>query len=758
VPGAWGPNGAGLLPAGRPGQLTLTPVHVAAPIGSDVVLLSGLVGPSGYYSTGDQIEWAMAQGSVGQFFQVGGTGLSFLDQLFNRRPNLVSGGHAVSRSSRRSEVITRGTPNPLDDVWTQPGQSWVSVVSSVEGTSHVSVTAPGATGWDRVVQTATIHWIDAQWTLPPPAIVRGAAPHRLETVVTRSTNQSPLTGWIVRYEVVGGAAATFARGSTSIEAIADAEGRAAAQIVPQGEQGGTTQVRVQIVRPPQAADESPLVLGEGFTTVTWSAPGLAVRVSGPDSAASGDTVKYRVEVSNTGDVEATNVTLSHALPANLTLVSSNPSAQAFGDRVQWRLGNLAGRAVRVVEVECRAEAPGDARYCVTASSGEGLTAEQCTTTRITAAARVAAPALFIRMEGPTSVEQGGEAHFRVEITNRSDRPLSNVQMVDRFDAGLEHSEGQASPISQPLGELAAGETRRVGLTFKVTRQGRLCHTIEVSADDTEKASATACIAASAPRPVARPEMTLRFTTPTERRTDQLAELRAEVTNAGNVPLTGVTVAIEYDAAMRAHRATGGFAQEGRSLVWSIERLEPRQTQSFQLNCRCEAAKKEAVVRAVAQSAEGASDQKQAILEILAAEPDAESSTDGNEVEPSGRLEVTIAETADPLRVGDKTTYLIVVKNDRTVADRDVAITYVVPDGMKFERLIGGPVGVASVARDGRTFELRRVAEMRPGETLEPLRVEVTAERAGKFRFRVEVSSQRSPEPIPVEEETTVFVE
>jgi uncharacterized repeat protein (TIGR01451 family) len=650
----------------------------------------------------------------------------------------------------------------LDDVQTLPGQSWISVISSVEGTSHVSVSAPGAKGWDRVVQTATIHWIDAQWILPAPAVVRGAAPHQLETTVTRSTNQSPLAGWIVRYEVIGGAASTMGRGGgSSVEAVVDAEGRAAAQIVPQGGQGGTTQVRVQIVRPPQAADESPLVLGEGYTTVTWSAPGLAVRVSGPDSAAVGETVRYRIEVSNTGDAAAANVTLTHTLPPGLAFVSSSPNAQAFGARVQWRLGDLEGRAARVVDIECRAESPGDARYCASATGGDGLTAQECVTTRITppvAATQVAAPALFIRMEGPTTVEEGGEAHFQVEITNRGDRPLTNVQMVDRFDAGLEHNGGQANPISQSLGELAAGETRQIGLTFRVNRQGRLCHTLEVTADGVEKASATACIVATAPRPVARPELTLRFTTPTERRTDQLAELKAEVTNAGNVPLTGVAVAIEYDEAMRAHRASGGFTQGDSSLVWSIDRLEAGQSQSFQLNCLCETAKRGAIVRAVAQSAEGAGDQKEATLDILAAEPIVEPPPDGAEVEPRGQLELTLADSADPMRVGEKTTYLIVVKNDRAVGDRDVAITYEVPDGMKFVRLVGGPVGVASVGRDGRTFELRRVAEMRAGETLDPLRVEVTAERAGKFRFRVSVSSQRSPDPISVEEETTVFVE
>ena len=92
---------------------------------------------------------------------------------------------------------------------------------------------------------------------------------------------------------------------------------------------------------------------------------------------------------------------------------------------------------------------------------------------------------------------GQTANYQVTVTNRGDRRLVDVLLVDRFDAGLQHREG-TSPIEWPLEALEPGQSHQVGLSFLIVAPGRHCHTLEATADGTRPARTTACVTAQAP--------------------------------------------------------------------------------------------------------------------------------------------------------------------------------------------------------------------------------------------------------------------
>ena len=95
------------------------------------------------------------------------------------------------------------------------GEAWVSVTSASEGTSRVTAYAPSVGNWQFRQASATIFWVDAQWIFPPSAVVEPGRPHVLTTIVIRRTDGSPLAGWIVRYEVAGGASLGYEGGNLS---------------------------------------------------------------------------------------------------------------------------------------------------------------------------------------------------------------------------------------------------------------------------------------------------------------------------------------------------------------------------------------------------------------------------------------------------------------------------------------------------------------------------------------------------------------
>ena len=178
--------------------------------------------------------------------------------------------------------LDRGTPEPTDDVQILKGDAWITVTSATEGASHVTAFTPAISDWNLRRAIATIFWVDAQWALPPSAVVDGGRPHVLTTTVSRRTDGAPLAGWLVRYDVGGGASLGY-EGGNVVEVPTDAAGRASAEVSPANAGGGTTTVSITIIRPPQAGtDSSPrLEIGRGAASITWT-----TGISAPPAGAS----------------------------------------------------------------------------------------------------------------------------------------------------------------------------------------------------------------------------------------------------------------------------------------------------------------------------------------------------------------------------------------------------------------------------------------------------------------------------------------
>ncbi len=190
--------------------ISVSPSQVIAPVGSEVVMIASVCGSEGFMLTRQRVEWMLGGDGPGQFMSPGQRHPFEVLNWMHGLPKKIDNRLVINTTLASPMTLDRGTPTPTDDVLVQDGQAWVSVTSPTEGTSHVTVFAPEIPGWDRRQQTATIYWVDAQWRFPPPAITPVGSRHGLSTVVTRQSDNSPLPGWMVRYEIVSGPDAGFA--------------------------------------------------------------------------------------------------------------------------------------------------------------------------------------------------------------------------------------------------------------------------------------------------------------------------------------------------------------------------------------------------------------------------------------------------------------------------------------------------------------------------------------------------------------------
>ncbi|HEY6563921.1 MAG TPA: hypothetical protein VIY86_05460, partial [Pirellulaceae bacterium] len=273
-------EGASTDTDGHVGRLQIYPRRLVAPVGKEIILQAGICGDDGYLITRQPIEWTVAPDSVGSIVEVDQVNKPLWRAVLRKAPRKINGQYALGLTSSRDQTLPRGTPDPNDDLYIAEGQTWVSLTSSSEGATQVTAVASTTAGWESRRDTATIHWVDGQWELPPP-VVGGANGAVLTTRVTRSTNNLPVEGWRIRYEVSGGPPAAFdAAGAQSIEVVTNSDGLASATLAPLGGYAGTTNIRVQVIRVGTSSGDLPkLVVGEGNTTVTWlDAPAAVVPV------------------------------------------------------------------------------------------------------------------------------------------------------------------------------------------------------------------------------------------------------------------------------------------------------------------------------------------------------------------------------------------------------------------------------------------------------------------------------------------------
>ena len=742
--------------------VTLTPSKTVFPVGSEVVLLAGVVGPDRYLRTNQRIEWSLAPGGVGHFVAVGKNGWAdWLAGDFTSTKK-IDNSFAVGSTSRKYLRLGRGTSDTTDDVCVLRGQAWITLTSPVEGTSHVTVYAPSAKSWSNHTRSAKIYWVDAEVCFPPPAIHPAGSQYPLTTTVSRHTDAAPCSGWIVRYEVLDGPPAGFApNGSSSVEVVTDAAGRATIEILQAEPRPGTNKIGIEVIRPATPGDlgGKPLVAGRGSTLATWTSADLAVRIIGPAAANIGEALTYAIEVSNPGDLPAADVTVTDELPPELTYLDSDPPAEQIAGRLQWRIGQLGAGERRQVQLRCRADDVGSVTHCADATAAGGLTASHCTTTTVTS------PQLQVKVVGPTQAAVGSDVTFQVTVTNISNASIGKLLLKDHLSPGMEHATG-APIVAKDIGPLEPGQSQAIETTLRMTGTGRLCHTVEVTGDGGIRAVAEACVEVSqdgfapgsvpteAPQPPldgtatdgqSAIQVVKKLIGPAVMNVGQTAEFYIEVTNTGSQTRTGVMIVDQYDAALKPVSATKGSQLANQRLTWTIDSLAPGDRQRFDVDCQGLGPSTRACNRVTVTSREGDRVEAEACVEIRAGQ------LGGGQ--PGGGLAMTVRDVPDQITAGRGVTYRIEITNDGPMPQTNVLVEAVVPDGMS-----PSPIGISGRTRPtiaGQTIRFAPIAEMAPGAK-ELYYIRANTRQPGEYTFSATLRGDGLAQPLTVTEQTTVF--
>jgi uncharacterized repeat protein (TIGR01451 family) len=648
-------------------RVTISPERVLAPVGSEVVLKAAVCAIEGYTLADQKVEWMLGRNGVGQFVEVSGKGLVHPPLLPWNKSKKVDNYLAEGWTANSPMCIDRGTADPADDVNVLRGDAWISVTSPNEGTSYVTAYMPTVDSWDTRRTSATIYWVDVQWTFPPPTVGGGGRSANLTTVVTRHSNGTPVEGWIVRYEIAdGGGALSGGASGQVVELRTDAQGRASVDATPTASGASSTPVNIQLIRPAGfgGGDAPRLVVGTGASVIQW----------------------------NSGSTEY--LPPANSIPAPSLPTSPAPTSPSTGG---W----------------------------VPPSTGAAPTTQAPSIHTIP----VAQPRLEIALDGDQQVQVGGVARMYMEIRNAGTGVANNVQVVDRLDQGLMDPRypDQREITFTGIGSLAPGETRRMPqpIEYHVLAPGRLCH--NVSATCAENASTTSTFCHSSTQPVEQRKggVRVRKETKPQWTVGETATFRIIVENTGTLPLVDVRIFDEYPPAffrvLPPHGAVSGV------VTHSVPTLEVGQKREFNVSALCLQSARAVLPRPMAR-VEAQTNPPTGIIptmddvdvEILlpqAGAAGANPGLGGGLGAAAAPLKVDVAFAQPQALVNSRTSFRVTLVNSSQpqVADENVVLQLVIPPQLVADvAFIATPTNI-QVTQVGDQLRFTPLAVLRPGE-------------------------------------------
>jgi uncharacterized repeat protein (TIGR01451 family) len=399
------------------------------------------------------------------------------------------------------------------------------------------------------------------------------------------------------------------------------------------------------------------------------------------------------------------------------------------------------------------------------------------------------PALEVSVQGPTQAAVGNTVSFQILLTNRGSTPATNLIIRDRFDVGLQHAQATNS-IERELTSIGPGERQAITVDFRVTRAGRLCHTVDVRNSSGVLATSQACLMATEARatppatsgptvpplspptttppaiaspptttppttpPVTQPSpppatlpLSVQVNSPTRVTVGETAKHSIRVINTTGRKLSKVKISARVDTAWTAKQASAGVIPEGDSLVWNVG-LDPNGSVLVEIECLAEKPSQRACVRASVKVDDVANGSGEACTEIReVAKPSQPAAS------PPPELKVTAASLRNPVAEGRELTYEVRVTNAGAAPASQVIVTATVPAGMT--PLTFGTTGPTQPALEGQTLRFEPVAELPPGQTL-TYRIRTRPQQPGDFRFHVDAICRGAASPFTADATTQVF--
>ncbi len=691
-------------PTSPPATVTIEPAQHTGPINTQQTFTAVVKDAKGKRVYSAVVEWilARANGAVGDIIEVG------QDPL--KRALKIDNTYAIGGANRR-------------------GESTVTLTSVQEGTTHLIAVVPDIKDKSDHKAFAVMHWLDAQWEFPADGTQKVGTSRTLTTSVRKASTGAPLVGYQVKWNVTSGPEAFFEE-SEQAEAITETDENGVAQVtLSQRTPGpGGNAVHINVVKP-EESDRAccPAVSGviaKGVTSTTWMAPSLTLDQQCPSALVVGDVAEFPITITNSSQVDASNVILRNTIPDGMEFIGANPQAQMSGNTLIWNLTDLPAQTSRQVIIRMKAKTSGTPVNEVLVQANDGVRSQSM------CSVAVGEPVLSLSQTCPSTVIVGDTSEFSVTVANTGTGEARNVQITDIVPSGMSHASGQPE-VTRQVGVLPAGSTATEVFTFTANKRGSVTNVARVTGGSNLREQ-TSCDLV-----IEKPGIAIKKTGPNNRFLGTTATYTIEISNPGSAPTTGVIVQDTLPSGFTFESANppGNHTPKTNDVSWNLGTIAPGESKTLRVTGRAVSQGQQCNIATV-QTARGLQDRAEACTTVKGI----------------AALLLEVMDNPDPVEIGTQTTFSIVVTNQGTANATNIKISATIPDGMEYVSSTGSTARLVLV---GKLVDFDPVPILKPKDSL-TFTITVKGVQPGDLRFRVEMNADQLTSPVLEEESTQLY--
>jgi len=438
----------------------------------------------------------------------------------------------------------------------------------------------------------------------------------------------------------------------------------------------------------------------------------------PPQVQTGAEFEYKIRVTNLTNCALADVVVTDTLISNMQYKTSNPPANVQGNKLIWVFPGLAVKETKEISVTAVAIASGIAQNCVDVTYRMPLCLQTVSIQ----------PIVSITKTAPAEVSICDLISYTLRVENTGTGPANNVKIIDDLPSGLVTTQG-SSRIEIPIGTLLAGTARNVSVAVKAQKSGTYTNNAVALADGNIKIQSP-----QVSTTVRQPVLNITKTGPDVQYIDREVTYEIAVTNTGDWPAVNTLIEDEIPAGVTFVRASQGGVLVQNKVMWKVASLSPGAVAKTSVTYMPKD------IGTVADT-----------VSASAVCADTVKVTAQTQVRGVSAALLEVIDLADPIRIGNNTTYRIMVTNQGSATGTNIAVKAMLESQMEYVSSAGATQG--TFAGDTVTFALLPSLAAKSRATWE---VTVKAKAQGDVRFRVKMKSDQLDRDVEETESTTFY--
>lgn len=431
---------------------------------------------------------------------------------------------------------------------------------------------------------------------------------------------------------------------------------------------------------------------------------------------------YTIKITNLTDTMLSDIIINEEYSNNFRIISTNPLAQESTNMLTWKIDSLGPKVVREITIS------GLSDY---AEPMKSSTTVQTPVTPAVANVAVIQPSLKLTKVIPSEAMLCDLIPVKYIISNDGTGTITQARILDTLPQGLRTTDGK-DEISIDVGSIFENQSREYTVELRAARVGSYSSRATANSAGmglrTESADTTII--------VSQPVLAITKSGPDRLYIGRPVTYEIIVSNKSQVAAKDVVVEDTVPEGVVTVKATEGaqVSESNTKLTWKLDSLAPNTSQTFRISYT--PTQPGVITNSASASSYCAQSVSSAVRTVVTGIP---------------AVNLEVADLEDPVRIGNRATYVVTVTNQGSAPLTNILIACVLESNVKYISSSGSTSGTM----EGDRLRFQPLSSIAPQEKA-VWKVTVAAATPGDVRFKVIMNSDELSRPVEKTEATYLY--